>query len=87
MTDVVKAIEALVAKCEQIVVYEIEQGNLDEAEAAVKALGFWREQHMQALQYRDHLENRRRFAEMEQRAQMLGGSAFGVGSFQRGQPQ
>ena len=87
MTDVVKAIEALVALCERTVIAEIEESNLDEAEDAVKRLGFWREQHIAALQYRDHLEQRRRFAEMERQAQGMGGSAFGVGSFQRGQPQ
>lgn len=87
MSDVVKAIEALVALYERTVVAEIEQSNLDEAEDAVKRLGFWREQHVQALQYRDHLEQRRRFAEMERQAQPMGRSAFGVGSFQRGRPQ
>ena len=46
MSDVVKAIEALVALCERTVV-----------------------------------------AEMEQQAQMMGGTAFGAGQFYRGQPQ
>lgn len=87
MSDVVKAIEALVALYERTVVAEIEQSNLDEAKAAVKALGFWRDRHVAALQYLDYLENRRRFAEMERLAQGMGGTAFGVGSFQRGQPQ
>lgn len=87
MNDVVAAIEKVVSTYERLLIEEIEGRKIEEAEDAVKLLEIWRDHHLRALQYRDALEQRRRFAEMERQAQAMGGSAFGVGSFQLGQPQ
>lgn len=87
MNDVVAAIEKVVSTYERLLIEEIEGRKIEEAEDAVKLLEIWRDHHLRALQYRDALDQRRRYAEMERQAQECGGSAFGVGAYLRERPQ
>lgn len=87
MIDVLKSIESVIATLEALLVKEIQDGHFDEAADAEALLQQWRERHLRALQYREALDQRRRFAEMERGQAQLGGSVFGVGVMARGRSQ
>lgn len=104
MSDVIKAIEGEIARLERTLADMLtgkyrppalvdSNGGAVElptptAHEIAKDLEFWREQHVLTLRYRDHLEQRQRFAEMEQQTETHppGAWAFGVARGQ-GQPQ